>query len=343
MDGTTGKPDGAGTHIWLRYATQFTLGERTHTIEMGVPVPVGASAETRERLFREAEAGLDQLARHVENRVAQVQQRRTSSSQSPTTPAKSPVQPLPPAANKPSSPPAASHPAPSREVAERAQGYTRAPNGIPPQTSERKDMVVPPTRLNVGASMPSTPGVAGDRSERLELPQFIRAIKETLGLTGKQAMDLLKVKTLSGLNLREALEQLQQIVTQETATNTELSTQQAGTADRQREQQSGTPGPGPAHVPASSPAAPNLKIVGIKEITHAVVRELPPASTFDEEIDLDIDEDDAEEVEFLPELTDQERAIADYIFSKPKEARYSPTPSDTLPKCQNMVINKHKS
>ena len=44
MDGTTGKPDGAGTHIWLRYATQFTVGERTHTIEMGIPVPLGASA-----------------------------------------------------------------------------------------------------------------------------------------------------------------------------------------------------------------------------------------------------------------------------------------------------------
>src|SRR5207248_11487013 len=101
MDGTTGKPDGAGTHIWLRYATQFTVGERTHTIEMGIPVPIGASAETRERLFREAEAGIDQLARHVESRVAQVQQRHTpmptsqsqsaSPSPSPKSPASAPV------------------------------------------------------------------------------------------------------------------------------------------------------------------------------------------------------------------------------------------------------------
>ena len=66
MDGTTGKPDGAGTHIWLRYATQFTVGERTHTIEMGIPVPIGASAETRERLFRQAEAGIDQIAREAD-------------------------------------------------------------------------------------------------------------------------------------------------------------------------------------------------------------------------------------------------------------------------------------
>src|SRR5436309_14737859 len=112
MDGTTGKPDGAGTHIWLRYATQFTVGERTHTIEMGIPVPIGASAETRERLFREAEAGIDQLARHIESRVAHVQQRHIpappAQSISQSSPPKSPSASTP--VNKPSSP------APTREA-----------------------------------------------------------------------------------------------------------------------------------------------------------------------------------------------------------------------------------
>src|SRR5438270_1715992 len=123
MDGTTGKPDGAGTHIWLRYATQFTVGERTHTIEMGIPVPIGASAETRERLFREAEAGIDQLASHVESRVAQVQQRHipTPSAQSisPSSP-KSPVSaPTSASVSKPSSSLASpvSTPTPTREAA----------------------------------------------------------------------------------------------------------------------------------------------------------------------------------------------------------------------------------
>ena len=57
MDGNTGRPDGTGSYIWLRYATQFKVGDRVHTIEMGVPVPIGASAEMRERLLREALAG----------------------------------------------------------------------------------------------------------------------------------------------------------------------------------------------------------------------------------------------------------------------------------------------
>ena len=49
-------PDASGTHIWLRYTTQFTSGKRTHTVEVGIPVPIGASKEMRERLNRAAEA-----------------------------------------------------------------------------------------------------------------------------------------------------------------------------------------------------------------------------------------------------------------------------------------------
>src|SRR5512142_851244 len=70
--GTDGNP-----YIWLRYTTQFNAGGRTHTIEMGVPVPVGASAELREQLIREAEIGMEQLARRVEHRAAQIAQRST--------------------------------------------------------------------------------------------------------------------------------------------------------------------------------------------------------------------------------------------------------------------------
>src|SRR2546423_4448996 len=155
MDGTTGKPDGAGTHIWLRYATQFTVGERTHTIEMGIPVPLGASAETRERLFREAEAGIDQLASHVESRVTQVQQRHMpmSSAQniSPSSSPKSPVSATTSASVSKPSPPltsASSTPASTREAALPASQAGSAP----PQVSERTETTVPPTRPSIGAS-----------------------------------------------------------------------------------------------------------------------------------------------------------------------------------------------
>jgi hypothetical protein len=363
MDGTTGKPEGAGTHIWLRYATQFTVGERTHTIEMGIPVPIGASAETRERLFREAEAGIDQLARHIESRVAQVQQRHipappaqsiapSPSPKSPSsTPASAPV-------NKPSPSPV-STPAPTREAA-----LPIAQSGSPsPEISERKD--VSPTRQSVGASMP---GMAGETSESLKLPQFIQVIKDSLGLTPKQAMDLLHVKALSGLNLREAFEQLQQIVEQETP-DISPSDQQSSEANQHPTKaeaktagDSGAPRSGPALItpirsdavtyprdkvpaptpmpsPAASSLAPNSKIPGIKEITQAVVREIPPASAFDEEIDLDEDE----EMEFLPDLTDQERVFAEDILSGLKEARGSSAASDTRLKVLNNVINQQIS
>ena len=99
--------------------------------------------------------------------------------------------------------------------------------------------------------------------------------------------------------------------------------------------------------PAASSFAPNSKISGIKEITHGVVREIPPASAFDEEIDLDEDEeidlDEDEEMEFLPDLTNQERAFAGDVLSKLKEARGSSAASDTRLKVLNNVINKQSS
>ena len=70
-----------------------------------------------------------------------------------------------------------------------------------------------------------------------------------------------------------------------------------------------------------------------------MVREIPPA--FDEEIDLDeeINLDEDEEIEFLPDLTDQERAIAQEVLSKLKEARGSSAASETRLKVLNNVIN----
>ena len=96
--------DGA-PYIWLRYSTQFTTGGRTHTIEMGIPVPLGASAEQREQLIREAEAGMEQLSRRVDSRVAQMLQRnsRPPEPSRPQEPTRSPgysqtgTRPTPPA------------------------------------------------------------------------------------------------------------------------------------------------------------------------------------------------------------------------------------------------------
>src|SRR6266550_7580756 len=67
--------DATGPYIWLRYATQYSKDGQMHTIEMSIPVPLGASTERREELFREAEAGMNQLISRFGHRLPQTPQR----------------------------------------------------------------------------------------------------------------------------------------------------------------------------------------------------------------------------------------------------------------------------
>ena len=204
MDTSRDKPTGADGHpyIWLRYTTQFSSGGRTHTIEMGIPVPVGASAEVREQLIREAEMGMEQLSRRVESRVSQVLQRnsrppetaRAQQEASTTRPAQAPLQD---AGNR-------------NITGTPASASTR--EGPQPLPLHEKQPAPAPVRQGGVVNMPVTPGVQGDANSNMKLGQFMQAIREAWGLTPKQAMDLLNVKTLNGMNYREALRQLQPLV-----------------------------------------------------------------------------------------------------------------------------------
>ncbi|GHO43918.1 hypothetical protein [Ktedonospora formicarum] len=78
MDGQKDRPRGDREHIWLRYATEFTSGGRKHTIEMGVPMPLGANDEERESLLNEAEQGMQQLIGRIEKSANQAFQRAQS-------------------------------------------------------------------------------------------------------------------------------------------------------------------------------------------------------------------------------------------------------------------------
>ena len=107
MDNTIGKREGTGTHIWLRHAVQFAIGDRTHTIEMEMPVPIGASTEEWERLLREAEARLQQLASRVEGRTGQQNPQRQVPAQSTASSSLAPVRsPVAPSVKKVTTPPA---------------------------------------------------------------------------------------------------------------------------------------------------------------------------------------------------------------------------------------------
>lgn len=269
------RPTGAdgNPYIWLRYTTQFTTGGRTHSIEMGIPVPVGASAEMREQLIREAESGMEQLTRHVENRVMQMLQRNARPHEPATSGHKGPIPVSQPPTGGHKGPVPASQPPPPLQM-----------SGETSQAPQAPQPAVPPTRQTVGANMPSTPGIPGDANGNMKLGQFMQFIRETWGLTPKQAMDLLNVKSLNGLNYREVLRQLQPLVEQQ-ANNAPASNQKPPVPGQSRpvEKPSNPGAPASAASSSPSPSSPAHPPVGAINLTptrtpNQDVRSTMPAS-----------------------------------------------------------------
>src|SRR5437588_8597960 len=373
MDGRkTGKPDGTGSHIWLHHTMQVRVGERTHTIEMDIPIPIGASADIREQLLNEAESSMEELASRIENREPLKVTRSQPPQADRASSIKAPASSGQSAANKTTASTAPSAPAPSPlQLGATAQARGSIPTVVPVS----KETAVTPTRPNICASMPSSPGTTVDTSGSLKLPQFIQFIKDTLDLSPKQAMELLNVKSLSGLNLREALEELQEIVGRDTGTMTtptaaagqksvesnqtkepkgqqETDGVKAGGTSRAStsgagEDQAGRPSSSSASLPPIKfPGAANPKNPDIVEITNAVVRDTPPSYAFDEEIDLESDEIDLEEeedVEYVPELTNQERQLGENVLAKLREAHGSSSASDARLKVLHNVTDSQVS
>jgi hypothetical protein len=323
MDTSRDKPVGTdgNPYIWLRYATQFSAGGRTHTIEMGIPVPLGASAEMREQLIREAEMGMEQLSRRVENRVAQISQRNTRPpepvrTQEPTTMRsnqaslqdggnRSPAGTPPPVGTR------STTPAPVREVPQ-------------PISLHEKQPTTMPVRQSGPVSMPVTPGVQSEANSNMKLSQFMQAIRDAWGLTPKQAMDLLNVKTLNGMNYREALRKLQPLVegnSRETSTPGSGSKAPGVTQSKPVEERGRPPGSLPLQrSPSTPPARPvpgaldgpaNIPVIPIKD---EMIREAPRrVYKFDEE-DEELEEEKEEENE-------EQRVIARIKLDELKEVR----------------------
>ena len=176
MDGRMNKADGSdgtGSHIWLRYATQFTLNGRNVTVEMGIPVPLGASAETRERLIREAEEGMEQLSNHIEGRIGQMVQRiqQAPTAKQPATTPRPVNAPTP----KPS-PPAQSTPAPQpTQPVQSTQPIQLVPNReTVPAASQEKEIHIKPPGAIIPAQSMAAMHATGDMAGDLPLPQFIQ-------------------------------------------------------------------------------------------------------------------------------------------------------------------------
>jgi hypothetical protein len=347
MDISRDKPTGAdgNPYIWLRYTTQFSTGGRTHTIEMGIPVPLGASPEMREQLIREAEIGMDQLTRRVENRASQMVQRnsrppepvrtqepgamRTNQASLQDGGNRSPVGPPPPVGARPTT----QAPAAAREAPQ-------------PLSLHEKQPAAMPARQSGTVNMPVTPGVQGEANSNMKLSQFMQAIRESWGLTPKQAMDLLNVKTLNGMNYRDALRKLQPLVdgnSRETQTSNSDNKAPAvlpskpvqerarpqgsppnlsAVGERARPQpqeplplQGSPPTPPSRSVPGSLDGPTNIPVIPIKD---EMIREAPRRIyKFDEE-----DEELAEEKE---EENEEQKVIARIKLDELKDVRSATT------------------
>lgn len=197
-----------GSSIWLRYSTQIQRDGQVHTIEISVPVPVGASPEQREQLIHEAEAGMGQLVQHMSQRIPQMFQGASSPRISPRP------MPVGNMSAQEQVVSVATQPAPTQRPASMSapQMGTQPSVGERQSRSEpvvqREEIIVPPTRPSIGASMPLALGPTLDSSGNLPLPEFIKYIQDNLNLTPRQAMQMLNRKSLAGVNLRDALDRL---------------------------------------------------------------------------------------------------------------------------------------
>jgi hypothetical protein len=259
--------------IWLRYSMQFTTGARAHTIEMEIPVPVGASAEQREQLIREAEAGIEQLYRQIEKRGAgRIQQppetrkpQETGERTRTGNPAPTQVDARPATSATPTRQPAQS--TPPRQVA--SQASARDTSEVISLQGKRETAETPAhSRSSIGSEMPVTPNLSSTATGNIRLPEFIQIIRNNWGLTPKDAMELLQVANLNNMNYRDLLRQLEPLVEQRArnappiaANSTRPTTTPAPVASSQR-----APAPPPAAThpattrearpaPSSSPPA----------------------------------------------------------------------------------------
>lgn len=202
-----------GEHIWLRQSVTFTADGQTRTLEIAIPLRPGATVEEVERLLAEADAGMERLTQHLDARVSQQRMPRVEAApaaQVPETravaePARSvsdaPAQPSAPASS-------AQPPVPSR--------ITTPTRSQTPAASPAARGAAPERQSAAPARSAAPPPAAPDSEPRAEMtrPEFIAEIGQ-MGLDVKQAMARLGVRSLQGLNLREAIETLRRQVLQE--------------------------------------------------------------------------------------------------------------------------------
>jgi hypothetical protein len=328
MDDHGYQQNAPGAYIWLRYATQYTRDGQAHTFEMSIPVPLGATAEEREQLIREAESGMRQLTGHVEQRVTQPNAQRVQSNPAPkstqTLQTPRPTTPL----TKPTPRPA-SMPAPQTGP----QPATGQANDAP----EREESA--PARQGVAANMSTHTLSPNESSTSLQLPQFIQYIKENLDLTPKQAMDLLNVKSLStGINLRDALENLKRITAQQKGQQDTPSSAPRRTVYESSPSVTSTTNPEPVSRRVSGPLSSTTGAAQSQRTPEPIFdEEVEPDELDDSELDSMLGEDDGPDMG--NELSQKQLEQARAKISELRESQGAATVNEFRLKVLNNVVN----
>jgi hypothetical protein len=328
---------GNGRYIQYRHTLQLAVGGQTHTLEVEIPIPVGTDDETRVYLLHEAEVGMRQLADQVRRGFSQSVQREQTAQTSVPAPSSAPRP-----ANRPASIPAPQTPTqPLPATASRV-----SETGPERPAPAKKEVVVPPTRPSVGASMPAAP-LSSNIGGMLAIGDFVKIVKEELGMTSSQAMNMLGVKSLSGRNLREDLRRLQIMVAQEAATSENNAKAGQTEAQTARPEPPSVPSPAPTASPVRS-AASNLteeRRESFEPEESLAVREERPVYIFDEEIGPDDEEEPQDELDDLEDLEEEEdelspalQAMAEDILKKLRDLRGATTVSPSRIQVLNNVV-----
>jgi hypothetical protein len=168
-------------HIWLRQSVTFTVNAQTRTVEMALPLRPGATPGEVEALLDEADAGMRRLSRRLDAHLAELLNPSAAMPAPSIPPAPEAPRPAATSTLRPAPEPAASAPRPAVRAPERpAQAAARPPAAAP-------------------TAAPTGPD--------LTIPEFL-AQAAAVGFDSRQAMEKLGVRSLTGLNLREALESL---------------------------------------------------------------------------------------------------------------------------------------
>ena len=184
--------------------------------------------------------------------------------------------------------------------------------------------------------MPGATLSTNNVGEVVSIADFVKYIKENFNLLPNQAMNLLGIKSLSGLNLRDELRRLQTLVAQSASAETPNAVENNAKPTRNEppvNNSSSLKNPDPVDEPAEP---------------RAMVHEERPVYIFDEEVEPDEEERLGDGLEDLEDLEEEEdegsglspamQTVAEDILKKLRELRGATTVSPSRIQVLNNVV-----